>query len=95
MFCEVFQNAAMERTTQNWRFLNLQFITNLDSLSVQEAQLFLLKKKRSSKLLFKSYYFNVGNELSLNSSHLQLIKLDAGDLLLSHRWLSPAIMAIS
>ena len=50
MLCEVLQNAVMERTAQDWRFVNLQSITNLGLLSVQEvvsreAQLLLLEKQ--------------------------------------------------
>ena len=42
-------------------------------------------KNKISKLVFKTYYFYVGSELSMNLSHPKLINLNAGDLLLSHR----------
>ena len=37
VFCEVLQNGVMERTAQDWRFVNVQFITSLESSSVQEV----------------------------------------------------------
>ena len=39
------------------------------------------QKNKTFKLLFKSHYFYVGSELSLNSSLLKPINSDAGDLL--------------
>ena len=84
MFYELLQNAVMERRAQDWKFVNLQSITNLDSSSVQEvvsreAQLLLFWKNKTTKLLFKNHYFYVGSELSLNSSHLKPINPNAGD----------------
>ena len=61
MLCEVLQNAVMERTAQDWRFVNLQSITNLGSSSVQEvvsreAQLLLLEKQDIKVTLSKPLF---------------------------------------